>query len=140
VGVAAAPPGDHARHGDRSAPGRRGRTGRAGARLAAAGGRLRQPAADAPAVVVVVDEYAELPAEALSTADSVARRGRAVAVTLLVATQRRRRGDGHGASGRRWTSASACVCGKRRDADLILGQGMHAPAGDRRHSTRPASC
>jgi S-DNA-T family DNA segregation ATPase FtsK/SpoIIIE len=44
-----------------------------------------------PALVIVVDEYAELaetaPA-ATSDADSIARCGRAVAVTLVAATQR----------------------------------------------------
>jgi S-DNA-T family DNA segregation ATPase FtsK/SpoIIIE len=36
-----------------------------------------------PALVIVVDEYAELPPEARDYADSLARRGRAVAVNLL---------------------------------------------------------
>jgi DNA helicase HerA-like ATPase len=38
--------------------------------------------------MIVIDEYAELSEEAKDLADSLARLGRAVAVTLLVATQR----------------------------------------------------
>jgi len=44
-----------------------------------------------PALIVIIDEYAELPAEAaaaMSDIDSIARLGRAVAVTLIAATQR----------------------------------------------------
>jgi S-DNA-T family DNA segregation ATPase FtsK/SpoIIIE len=44
-----------------------------------------------PALVIIVDEYAELAddaPEATKDADSIARRGRAVAVTLIAATQR----------------------------------------------------
>jgi hypothetical protein len=37
-------------------------------------------------LIIVTDEYVELPALALEHADSVARRGRAVAVNLLAAT------------------------------------------------------
>ncbi|HEY5986265.1 MAG TPA: FtsK/SpoIIIE domain-containing protein, partial [Streptosporangiaceae bacterium] len=59
--------------------------------FAATGQRVWPPSADNPALVIIVDEYAELAddaPEATSDADSVARRGRAVAVTLLAATQR----------------------------------------------------
>ena len=52
------------------------------------GSRVWGPSADMPALVIVVNEYAELPAEAREYADSLARRGRAVAVNLLAATQR----------------------------------------------------
>jgi S-DNA-T family DNA segregation ATPase FtsK/SpoIIIE len=59
--------------------------------LAATGQRVSEPSEDMPALVVVIDEYAELtetaPA-ATTEADSIARRGRAVAVTLIAATQR----------------------------------------------------
>ncbi len=58
-----------------------------------AAGRTRDSASGSrrpenPALVIVIDEYAELPAAALEHADSVARRGRAVAVNILAATQR----------------------------------------------------
>jgi DNA segregation ATPase FtsK/SpoIIIE, S-DNA-T family len=49
---------------------------------AAQGSRLWEPAPDDPAVFIVVDEYAEMPAEAQEYSDSVARRGRATAVNL----------------------------------------------------------
>jgi DNA segregation ATPase FtsK/SpoIIIE, S-DNA-T family len=52
-------------------------------RMSAKGARTWQPAPGGPALVLVVDEYAEMPGEAQSDADSVARRGRAVAVNLL---------------------------------------------------------
>ncbi len=61
------------------------------AHLAASGQRVWEPSEEMPALVIVIDEYAELaeyaPA-ATGDADSIARRGRAVAVTLIVATQR----------------------------------------------------
>jgi S-DNA-T family DNA segregation ATPase FtsK/SpoIIIE len=59
--------------------------------LAAVGKRVWEPSASEPALVIVVDEYAELADAAdaaVSYADSIARRGRAVAVTLVAATQR----------------------------------------------------
>ena len=43
---------------------------------------------DDPALIIITDEHAELPAEAHECADSIARRGRAVAVNLIAATQR----------------------------------------------------
>ncbi|HKR52651.1 MAG TPA: hypothetical protein VJT72_24340, partial [Pseudonocardiaceae bacterium] len=59
--------------------------------LTAEGSRLWTPTPATPALVIVIDEYAELtehsPAATIH-ADSLARRGRAVAVTLLAATQR----------------------------------------------------
>ena len=58
------------------------------ASMATAGSRVCEPSPDMPALVIVVDEYAELPPEARDYADSLARRGRAVAVNLLAATQR----------------------------------------------------
>ena len=61
------------------------------ASLAESGVRLWKPAPHAPALVVLIDKYAELAEEtryATTHADSIARRGRAVAVTLLAATQR----------------------------------------------------
>src|SRR5204863_5258130 len=53
------------------------------AALAATGSRVWEPTADAPALVIVIDEYAELAEDAptgTAAADSIARRGRAVAV------------------------------------------------------------
>src|SRR6185437_285491 len=59
--------------------------------LAATGRRVWEPSPTRPALVIVIDEYAELADDAPEAArytDSVARLGRAVAVTLVAATQR----------------------------------------------------
>jgi DNA segregation ATPase FtsK/SpoIIIE, S-DNA-T family len=92
--------------------------------------RLWEPQSDAPALVLVVDEYAELTEHAptaAESADSLARLGRAVAVTLLAATQRpSQQAMGHGAV-RSQMDVRVCLrVRERRDADLILGQGMLA--------------
>jgi S-DNA-T family DNA segregation ATPase FtsK/SpoIIIE len=100
------------------------------ARLAEAGQRLWQPSPAEPALVVVIDEYAELSDDApaaVGHADSIARRGRAVAVTLLVATQRpTQKAMGSGAV-RSQMDVRVCLrVRERRDVDLVLGQGMLA--------------
>ncbi|GAA4096542.1 hypothetical protein GCM10022214_70290 [Actinomadura miaoliensis] len=59
--------------------------------LTAEGRRVWEPTPESPALVIIVDEYAELAddaPDAASDTDSIARRGRAVAVTLVAATQR----------------------------------------------------
>jgi len=59
--------------------------------LAARRQRVWEPTPEMPALIVLIDEYAELVDEApdaVRHADSVARRGRAVAVNLIAATQR----------------------------------------------------
>jgi len=58
------------------------------ASMAATGKRTWEPAPDNPALVIITDEHAELPEESHECADSVARRGRAVAVNVIAATQR----------------------------------------------------
>ncbi len=97
---------------------------RRAADLAAQGRRVWEPAPEMPALVIVVDEYAELPAEAREYADSLARRGRAVAVNLLAATQRpTQEAMGHNAV-RSQMDVRICLRVKeRRDVNLILGQG-----------------
>jgi DNA segregation ATPase FtsK/SpoIIIE, S-DNA-T family len=100
------------------------------ASLAESGVRLWQPAPHAPALVVLIDEYAEL-AEATryatAHADSIARRGRAVAVTLLAATQRpTQQAMGSGAVRSQMDVRICLRVRERRDVDLILGQGMLA--------------
>jgi S-DNA-T family DNA segregation ATPase FtsK/SpoIIIE len=92
--------------------------------------RLWLPTEQAPALVIIVDEYAELadnaPA-AVEHADSVARRGRAVAVTLLAATQRpTQQAMGKGAVRSQMDVRISLRVRERRDTDLILGQGMFA--------------
>lgn len=93
---------------------------------AARGDRLWQPTATRPALVIVVDEYAELPDTAAPHADSIARRGRAVAVNLLAATQRpTQQAMGRGAVRSQMDVRICLRVRERRDVDLILGDGMH---------------
>lgn len=100
---------------------------RRAATAATAGIRLWQPTVENPAVVIVIDEYAELSDEAKGLVDSIARRGRAVAITLLVATQRPTQAAmGEGAVRSQMDIRVSLRVRERRDADLILGQGMLA--------------
>jgi S-DNA-T family DNA segregation ATPase FtsK/SpoIIIE len=90
--------------------------------------RVWEPTPDAPALVIVIDEYAELadtaPA-AVGHAESVARRGRAVAVDLLAATQRPTQKAMGGGALRSQMSVRVCLrVRERRDVDLILDRGM----------------
>jgi len=98
--------------------------------MAADGSRLWTPTPGVPAMVVVIDEYAELADEApvaISITDSIARRGRAVAVTLLAATQRpTQKAMGSGAVRSQMDVRICLRVRERRDVDLILGQGMLA--------------
>jgi DNA segregation ATPase FtsK/SpoIIIE, S-DNA-T family len=95
------------------------------ARMAAAGKRTWEPTPADPALVIIVDEYAELPDEAHDCADSVARRGRAVAVNLIAATQRPTQSAmGKNTAVRSQMDIRICLRVREpRDADLILGQG-----------------
>ena len=96
------------------------------ARMAAAGKRVWEPTPDDPALIIIVDEWAELPAEAREYADSIARRGRAVAENLIAATQRpTQEAMGKGTAVRSQMDIRICLRVREpRDADLILGQGM----------------
>jgi S-DNA-T family DNA segregation ATPase FtsK/SpoIIIE len=96
--------------------------------LAAHGRRVWEPSPDMPALVVIIDEYAELAEqapEAMGYTDSLARLGRAVAVTLVAATQRpTQKVMGQGAV-RSQVDVRICFrVRERRDVDLVLGQGM----------------
>src|SRR5439155_18833837 len=80
--------------------------------------------------VIIVDEHAELVDDApgaVKDADSIARRGRAVAVNLIAATQRpTQKAMGQG-SVRSQMDVRICFrVRERKDVDLILGQGMLA--------------
>jgi S-DNA-T family DNA segregation ATPase FtsK/SpoIIIE len=92
--------------------------------------RVWEPSRQAPALVIVIDEYAELAEnapEAASAADSVARRGRAVAVTLLAATQRpTQQAMGKGAVRSQMDIRICLRVRERKDTDLVLGQGALA--------------
>jgi DNA segregation ATPase FtsK/SpoIIIE, S-DNA-T family len=98
--------------------------------LTADGSRLWLPTPAAPALVIVIDEYAELAEQshtAVIHADSLARRGRALAVTLLAATQRpTQKSMGSGAVRSQMDIRICLRVRERRDVDLILGQGMLA--------------
>jgi DNA segregation ATPase FtsK/SpoIIIE, S-DNA-T family len=92
---------------------------------AANGIRLHEPTPEDPALIIITDEHAELPAEAHECADSIARRGRAVAVNLIAATQRPTQAAmGKGTAVRSQMDIRICLrVRERRDVDLILGQG-----------------
>jgi len=107
------------------------------AHMAAAGRRVWEPSEEMPALIIEIDEYAELaeyaPA-ATGDADSIARRGRAVAVTLIVATQRStQKAMGQGALRSQMDVRVSFRVRERKDTDLILGQGMLA-AGWQAHT------
>ncbi|GAB7040213.1 MULTISPECIES: FtsK/SpoIIIE domain-containing protein [Catenuloplanes] len=92
--------------------------------------RVWKPSAQRPALIVVIDEYAELTdtaPEAVDSAESIARRGRALAVTLLVATQRPTQKAMGGGALRSQMSTRICLrVRERRDVDLVLDRGMLA--------------
>jgi S-DNA-T family DNA segregation ATPase FtsK/SpoIIIE len=91
----------------------------------ARGERLLEPGYDDPALIILIDEYAELPDEAAEYADSVARLGRAVAVNLLAATQRPTQKAMRNNAVRSQMDIRICLrVRERRDVTLILGEGM----------------
>jgi hypothetical protein len=96
--------------------------------LAAEGKRVWEPMQSMPALVIIVDEYAELAddaPEALHYSDSIARRGRAVAVNLIAATQRpTQKAMGQSAVRSQMDIRISFRVRERKDVDLILGQGM----------------
>jgi FtsK/SpoIIIE family len=96
--------------------------------LAARGQRVWEPSPDMPALIILIDEYAELVDDApgaVKDADSIARRGRAVAVNLIAATQRpTQKAMGQGAVRSQMDIRICFRIRERKDVDLILGQGM----------------
>jgi hypothetical protein len=98
--------------------------------LASAGKRTWEPSAAWPALVIVIDEYAELASLVTAVAtdtDSIARLGRAVAVTLIAATQRpTQQAMGQRAVRSQMDVRIAFRVREHRDTDLILGPGMLA--------------
>jgi hypothetical protein len=99
------------------------------AALLAAGGKRTWEISPAwPALVVIIDEYAELAddaPDAMGYADSIARLGRAVAVTLIAATQRpTQKAMGQGAVRSQMDLRICFRVREPRDVDLVLGQGM----------------
>lgn len=96
--------------------------------LAAHGLRVWEPTPDMPALVVIIDEYAELAEQApdaMDDTDSLARIGRAVAVTMIAATQRpTQEAMGKGAVRSQMDLRICFRVREPRDVDLVLGQGM----------------
>ncbi|MET7393532.1 FtsK/SpoIIIE domain-containing protein [Dactylosporangium sp. NPDC005572] len=92
------------------------------------GDRVWEPTPQTPALVIVVDEYAELVDQAptaVEAAESIARRGRATATTLLAANQRPTQKSMGGGALRSQMSVRICLrVRERRDVDLILDKGM----------------
>jgi S-DNA-T family DNA segregation ATPase FtsK/SpoIIIE len=81
-----------------------------------------------PALVIIIDEYAELTEEApdaMHYTDEIARLGRALAVTLIAATQRpTQKVMGQGAVRSQMDLRVCFRVREPRDVDLVLGQGM----------------
>jgi FtsK/SpoIIIE family len=95
--------------------------------LADHGKREWQPTPAMPALVIIIDEYAELAddaPDAMRDTDTIARLGRAPAVTLIAATQRpTQKVMGQGAVRSQMNIRIAFRVEEQRDVDLILGQG-----------------
>ena len=98
------------------------------AHLASTGKRVWEPTPRMPALVIVIDEYAELAEEApeaMQYTDQIARLGRALAVTLAAATQRpTQQVMGQGAVRSQMDLRVSFRVREPRDVDLVLGQGM----------------
>ncbi len=110
------------------------------AQLAARGMRVHEPTPAEPAIEIIIDEYAELPPEALEHADSIARRGRAPAISLIAATQRPTQAAMGGNAVRSQMDVRICLrVRERKDADLILGQGAVAAGWNAHALTLPGS-
>ena len=109
--------------------------------LAAAGKRTWEISPALPALVIIIDEYAELADEApdaMSDTDSIARLGRAVAVTLIAATQRpTQKAMGQGAVRSQMDLRICFRVREPRDVDLILGQGMLRAGWDAHNLNAP---
>jgi S-DNA-T family DNA segregation ATPase FtsK/SpoIIIE len=117
-----------------------GELDRRAALLANTGIRVWEPVPASPALIIIIDQYAELPPEAHESADSIARRGRAVAVNLLVATQRPTQDAmGHGAVRSQMDVRICLRLRERRDVDLILGQGAFTSGWQAHTLTQPGT-
>ncbi|MDX2974323.1 FtsK/SpoIIIE domain-containing protein [Kribbella solani] len=93
--------------------------------LTSQGRREWYPKSDAPQLFIMIDEYAELSKKGQKLADSISRRGRAVAVCLLIATQRpTQKSMGEGSALRAQMNVRFCLrVNEAPDVDLILGAG-----------------
>jgi S-DNA-T family DNA segregation ATPase FtsK/SpoIIIE len=110
------------------------------AQMTAQGKRLWEPSPGMPALIIVIDEYAELPAQAQEYADSCSRRGRAVAVNILAATQKPTQEAMGNNAVRSQMDMRVCLrVRERRDVDLILGQGAYATGWHADALTQPGT-
>jgi len=95
--------------------------------LADHGKREWEPTPAMPALVIIINEYAELAGDApdaMRDTGTIARPGRAPAVTLTAATQRpTQKVMGQGAVRSQLNIRISFRAGEQRDVDLILGQG-----------------
>jgi S-DNA-T family DNA segregation ATPase FtsK/SpoIIIE len=109
--------------------------------LAAGGKRTWEISPEMPALIIIIDEYAELADEApdaMHDTDSIARLGRAVAVTLIVATQRpTQKAMGQGAVRSQMDLRICFRVRERKDVDLVLGQGMLRAGWDAHNLNAP---
>jgi hypothetical protein len=109
--------------------------------LAGSGKRVWEISPAWPALVIVIDEYAELADEApdaMGDTDSIARLGRAVAVTLIAATQRpTQKAMGQGAVRSQMDLRICFRVREPRDVDLVLGQGMLRAGWDAHNLNAP---
>lgn len=109
-------------------------------RKAAEGRKVWDPARHEPAIVIIVDEYAELTDESHDCADPIARRGRAVAVNLIAATQRPTQQAMGRQAVRSQMDVRICLrVRERRDADLVLGQGAYLAGWHPHTLTQPGT-
>jgi S-DNA-T family DNA segregation ATPase FtsK/SpoIIIE len=94
--------------------------------LAERGRRKWEPTPDEPALVVLVDELAELDAEGLALLERLARLGRAAGIILVTVTQRPSAAALGGLDARtQMTARIALGVVEARDAELILGAGRY---------------
>ena len=109
--------------------------------LAATGKRVWETSPHMPALVIIIDEYAELKdeaPEAMQYTDSIARLGRALAVTLIAATQRpTQKAMGQGAVRSQMDIRLFFRVRERKDVDLVLGQGMLRSGWDAHNLNAP---
>ena len=95
--------------------------------LAGHGKREWQPSPARPALVIIINEYAELAGDApdaMSDTGTIAGPGRAPAVTLVATTQRpTQKVMGQGAVRSQMNIRISFRAGEQRDVDLILGHG-----------------
>jgi hypothetical protein len=109
--------------------------------LAAAGKRTWPISPKMPALVIIIDEYAELADEApgaMGDTDSIARLGRALAVTLIASTQRpTQKAMGQGAVRSQMDLRICFRVRERKDVDLVLGQGMLRAGWDAQNLNAP---